>query len=221
MSARIWDGATWVDAAGISVWNGSAWGPASAGRIWNGSAWVEFFSGEGTPVINNHGIFASRTAYNDGGSTALVRLTVGSDGVLSGLGSTAWNPSFEAEGSIYIDLVDYWSNTLAGSTSGEIPFTGEWLQGGTPSLWSVRATITSGGVVSSGKFRQGSYGVWLPASTAPQFGINVESSTSQRSVSFSMDFTLEIALTSDLTTILDSATISMSTAAQTSPNDPP
>jgi len=221
MSARIWDGATWVDAAGINVWNGSSWSPATAGKIWDGSAWVDFLDTDGTPALTNHGIFASRTSYGDGPSSALVRLTVGSDGVLSGLGSTAYFSSYAAEGSISIDLVEYWTPTLAGSSSGEVPFTGEWLQGGSPSLWSVRATITSGGVVSSGKFRSGAFGVWESVSISPDYGINVESSTSQRSVSFSMDFTLELALTSDLSTILASSTISMSTAAQTVAGDPP
>ena len=96
MSARIWDGASWVDAAGIRVWSGSAWVPATAGRIWNGSAWVDFLSTDGTPALTNHTLSASRTAYNDGASSALVRLTAGSNGVLVGLGSTAWNPSFIA-----------------------------------------------------------------------------------------------------------------------------
>lgn len=220
MSARIWDGASWVDAAGIRVWTGSAWAPASAGRIWNGSAWVDFLSTDGTPALTNHTLSASRTAYNDGGSTALTRLTVQSDGSLVGLGSTAWNPSFVAEGSIFIDTDRGWTDTLAGS-SATVPFSGQWLVGGTPSRWSVRATITSGGVVSSGKFRTGTYGSWLDASTAPQFGINVESSTSQRSTAFSMDFTLELALTSNLSTVLASSTISMSTSAVTDPNSPP
>jgi len=220
MSARIWDGASWVDAAGIRVWTGSAWTPASAGRIWNGSAWVDFLSTDGTPALTNHTLSASRTAYNGGGSSALTRLTVGSDGVLVGLGSTAWNPTFIAEGSIFIDIDRGWTDTLEGS-SRTVPFSGQWLVGGTPSRWSVRATITSGGVVSSNKFRTGSYGVWLDASTAPQFGISVESNTSQQNTSFSMDFTLELALTSNLSTVLATSAISMSTAAQTSPNDPP
>lgn len=220
MSARIWDGATWVDAAGIRVWNGSAWAPAVAGRIWNGSAWIDFLSTDGTPVLTNHNLSASRTAYNDVASSALTRLTVQSNGSLVGLGSTAFNSEFAADGSINIDGVEYWDNTAAGSAE-TVPFSGQWLVGGTPSRWSVRATITSGGVVSSGRTREGSYGVWLDASTAPAFGISVASSTSQRSVSFFMDFTLELALTSNLSNILATSTISMSTSAVTASGDPP
>ena len=220
MSARIWDGATWVDAAGINVWNGSSWSPATAGKIWDGSAWVDFLDTGGTVSLTNHTLSASRTSYGDGPSSALVRLTVQSDGSLVGLGSTAYFSSYAAEGSINIDGNEYWTPTLVGSTA-TVPFAGQWLVGGAPSLWSVRATITSGGVVSSGKFRSGAFGVWESVSISPDYGINVESSTSQRSVSFSMDFTLELALTSDLSTILASSTISMSTAAQTVAGDPP
>jgi len=220
MPLRVWNGTAWVDAAGVRVWNGTAWVPAAAGRIWNGTAWVDFLDVEGTPALTNHSLSANRTAYNDGESSAGVTLNVQADGSLVRVGSTAYNPTFFAEGDITIDGTSSWSNTPAG-TSLILPTTGEWLQDGTPNLWSVRATITSGGVVSSGRTRVGNYGIWQDLSATRQFGIISASTTSQRSVSFSMVFTLELALTSDLSTILASSTISMSTAAITAAGDPP
>jgi hypothetical protein len=221
MSARIWDGATWVDAAGINVWNGSAWVPAISGRIWYGGAWVSFLGPDGTPLLNDHTLVASHTVYNGGSASASCQLTVPGSS-LTGFVNTGWSPSDTgSEGILNIDGVSSpWSNTDLGSRYTD-NFPGEWLQGGDSNLWSVRATITSGGVPSSTKTRIGNFGVWQLCSSSPSWRIISSATSSAPVVLFGMVFTLEFALTSDLSNVVLSATMTMDAEARSTNTPPP
>lgn len=172
--------------------------------------------------ITDHSMYVRRQAYNDGDSSALARLRLSPDGVLSLLGSTGWNPAFNAEGEIQLDGNDYFSDTSGGSTSGNTPIPNEWLQSGTPSLFSARVTIVSGGTPNgSTRIRSGTFGSWLPITSTLDWYWQAYSSTSSRDNIMNNVVTLAIALTSDTSTIIDSATFTVTARAQTASGDMP
>jgi hypothetical protein len=165
--------------------------------------------------ISNHTINTSRTSYGDGPSSALSEFRLFSNGGMSLVGSVAWFPDYSVEGFITIDGSDYFSDTLAGSTA-TVPVTNEWLQSGTPSLYSARATIISSDTPNgSTQIRYGTFGSWVAITSDLNWGVIAASTDSQRSASMDTIFTLDIALTSNLSNILDTATITLQSAAQT------
>jgi hypothetical protein len=172
--------------------------------------------------ISNHNVYTQRIAYGDGQSSALSQLTLSSTGTLSLLGSTAYFPLFQVEGSILINGNDYFNNTLAGSTSGQVAQSNQWLQSGTASLYSARATIISGGTTSgSNETLTGTYGSWQALTSTRTFGVECNTNTGTRNGALSVVFTLDIALTSNLSNILDTATITLEAVSGTNQGDPP
>ena len=166
--------------------------------------------------ITDHSMYVQRQAFNNGASSALARLRLSPDGVLSLLGSTAWSPAVDALGEITINGNDYFSDTSGGSTSGNIAISGQWLQSGTPSLFSARVTIVSGGTPNgSTRIRSGTFGSWLPITSTLDWLWEAYSNTGSRDNIMNNVVTLDIALTSDTSTIIDSATITVTTRAQT------
>ena len=172
--------------------------------------------------ISNHLVYVQRQAFNDGESSALARLRLSSSGVLSLLGSTGWSPAVDALGEINLDGSNYFDDTEAGSTSGNQPVANEWLQSGTPSLYSARATIVSGATPNgSTRIRTGTFGSWLPLTSTLDWTLTAYSTTSSRDNIMNNLFTLDIALTSDTSTIIDTAQIELITRAQTASGDIP
>jgi hypothetical protein len=171
--------------------------------------------------ISNHLVYVQRQAFNDGQSSALARLSLSSSGVLSLLGSTAYNASFSALGEINIDGSDYFDDTEAGSAK-TITVANEWLQSGTPSLYSARVTIVSGATPNgSTRVRTGTFGSFLPLTSTLEWTLSAFSTTSSRDNIMNNVLTLDIALTSDTSTIIDTATIELITRAQTASGDIP
>jgi hypothetical protein len=165
--------------------------------------------------ISNHTINTSRTSYGDGPSSALSEFRLFSNGGMSLVGSVAWFPDYGVEGFIIIDGNDYFTSGLAGSTA-TVSVTNEWLQSGTPSLYSARATIISSDTPNgSTRIRYGTFGSWVAITSDLSWGVTSASTDSQRSASMDTIFTLDIALTSNLSNILDTATITLQSAAQT------
>ena len=172
--------------------------------------------------ITNHTIDTSRTSYGDGSSSALSEINLNTNGVMTLLGSVTWLSGYGVEGSIIIDGNDYFTATQAGSTSGQVPVTNQWLQSGTPSLYSARATIISGTTPNgSTRVRYGTFGSWISMTSGASWGVAAYSTSDQRSAASNVTFTLDIALTSDTSNILDTATITLLSAAMTQAGDIP
>jgi hypothetical protein len=172
-----------------------------------------------TEVVNitNHSVFAERTGYGSSASSSFVRLALQTGGALALLGSTAYNPSFTGDGSIFIDGQEFFADDLPGSSSGNILPVNEWLQSGTPNLYSARATIVSGNAPNNVRtFRDGTFGSWVAISTAPEWSLTTNTSAGQGLIAITLVFTLDIALTSDLSTILDSSTITLQARSRSS-----
>ena len=173
--------------------------------------------------ITDHTVYVLRQSYGDGPSSALARLSLSPSGVLSMLGSTAYYAGYGALGEIVLDGNDYFNDTEAGSTSGVIPVTNQWLQSGTPSLYSARATISSGATPNgSTRISDGTFGSWLPLTSTVEWTMSAYSTTSSRDNIMNNYFTLDIALTSDATkTVIDTAMINLIARAQTASGDLP
>jgi hypothetical protein len=171
--------------------------------------------------ISNHNVYTQRIAYGDGQSSALSQLTLSSTGVLSLLGSTAYFPLFQVEGSILINGTEYFDNTIAGSTSGQVAQYSQWLASGTASLYSARATILSGGTPGLNRVRTGTYGSWQALTSTRTFSVECNTNTGSRSNSLAVTFTLDIALTSNLSNILNTCTIYLEAVSGTNFGAPP
>lgn len=170
-----------------------------------------------------HNIYTARAAsggalYNS--SSALSRIRVGSNGILSGLGSTSWQASFvTATGSILIDGNEYWDQTQAGSSE-EVSF-GNWVTNGTASNYSCRANIVSGTTPNGfTTIRDGTYGSWLALTSDRDFQVAAYSTNDQPSAFIELTFTLQIALTSNLSNILASANMTIQADALSSSGNP-
>ena len=177
-----------------------------------------------TLSLSPHSISSSRDAngaalYNS--SSAFSRIRVNTNGILYGTGSTSWQASnVNATGSILIDGTEYWNQTQAGSSSGDINL-GNWITNGTASDYSCRANIVSGDAPNgSTTFRDGTYGSWLALTSIRDFSVSAFSTNDQPSASISLVFTLQIALSSNLTNILASANMTLSAAATSSSGNP-
>jgi hypothetical protein len=96
-----------------------------------------------------------------------------------------------------------------------------WRTGGATSFWSFRATQTtafqSGSNIVNGTYTTG----WVAASTLPQWDVAGYSNSFQRFGSATRIFTLELALTSDTSNVLASASISIQASSQTNAGEEP
>ena len=111
---------------------------------------------------------------------------------------------------LFGDGTVYWAKQEGGlATDGYLP--GEWLTSGSASGISAKATILSSSN-SSGAAINGTFGSWIDITAVqPQWNVNATAITNFGPVNESayVQFTLQLAQTSDLTTILDSATITL------------
>jgi hypothetical protein len=106
-------------------------------------------------------------------------------------------------------------NQFGGGSSGWFTLF-NWRTGGATSFWSFRATQTtafqSGSNIVNGTYTTG----WVAASTLPQWDVAGYSNSFQRFGSATRIFTLELALTSDTSNVLASASISIQASSDTS-----
>lgn len=96
-----------------------------------------------------------------------------------------------------------------------------WRTGGATSFWSFRATQTLGGQ-SGSNIVNGTYTTgWVAASTLPQWDVAGYSNSFQRFGQATRTFTLELALTSNTSNVLASASISITATASTNAGEIP
>ena len=96
-----------------------------------------------------------------------------------------------------------------------------WRTGGSSSSWSFRATQTAA-FQSGARIVNGTYTTdWVAASTLPQWDVAGYSNSFTRFGSAYRAFTLELALTSDTSNVLASATIIIEASSQTLAGDEP
>jgi hypothetical protein len=165
------------------VWNGSAWVNAKSAKVWNGSAWVNFLS---SVNITNQSIIATGSDLEGAYASATYRLNS------NGQASAIEDASF-----LY----------------NEYDFTGEWLVGGSASDFSVRATIQSQNLGSSG-YTLGTFGSWLALTTTREWSIITNASGPADSDIADMTVLIELAYTDDTSKVIDSAEIFMQAFAQ-------
>ena len=103
----------------------------------------------------------------------------------------------------------------SGTTTFTTPLTGQWLVAGSASDFSVRATITSqsgsGGAVSV----VGTFNTWLSLSTTREWTVYANAAGNDRQEYIDLYMTIDIALTSNLSNILDTASIELHAMATT------
>lgn len=171
--------------------------------------------GSSVATLANHYADVYHASYGSdfyNSSSAFSRLTVNSNGQLTMLGSTSWSSAVSNDGIIDINGTNYWADGLAGSSSGEVAVQ-NWLNGGGASLYSCRAVINTAlsdnpnGVTT---FRNGTYETWLALTSSREFSVSASTASSTPGGTISLVFTLQIARTTDLNTILGSCSIRLS-----------
>jgi hypothetical protein len=152
----------------------------------------------GTVYLENVGLNASSQAYNDQPTSSLAGVRMLDSGEFQGIindqNQSGWYTLFN------------------------------WRTGGTTSPWSFKATqtfaigATSGGTTTaSGDFTTG----WVAASTLPEWYVATNTNSFQRSGTIVRIFTLELALTSDTSNVLATASISLQSASVTNAGEEP
>jgi len=209
MALKVWNGSSWVSGTGLKVWNGSSWVNAVSGRVWNGSSWVSFFTSTGTSSLSNHTISSSAIAYADTACSALSALEIRNDRALYALANANGY-----QNTMVIDGTDYANPS---GTSGWIAVQNWLSSGGDVSLWSCRAVPISGTPDGGSSATN----TWLSMSTGRSWSVTAASTSSVRNQSRSFNFTLQLALSSDTSTVLASATMQLSASSQTQAGDIP
>lgn len=186
MPLKVWNGSSWLTGSALKVWNGSSWTAAKTGKVWNGSSWITFFSGT-TVNITNQTLTASATNYESASAEAQYILL--NTGV--------------AQYSRIEDSIQTTDN-----------ITGEWLSTGTASDISVKFTVLSW----SGNYPNSSttFGTWTSLSADQYISVwagAVSSSGTVTQNSYGL-IKVDLAFTSDTSTILDTANIEFSVTAQ-------
>ena len=167
--------------------------------------------------LSNHSASAFHTVSTpNSGPSAAASLIVNSNGALNLQGGTGWSSSWASFGSsILINGVEYWSNTEAGASSGQVTVQ-NWLIGSGASLYSCRGTIETGSSIPDGftKIREGTYGSWLNLASAQQFRVIANAGSSSPSNAITLVLLLQFAKSDNLTNILGSCTITLSASAE-------
>lgn len=154
-------------------------------------------SNTGTVYLENVSLNAVSQAYNDTPTSSLAGVRMLDSGVFQGI--------------INDDNTSGWYTLF------------NWRTGGSTAPWSFRATQTfaSGGTggtsTADGDFTTG----WVAASTLPQWTVSTNTNQFQRFGSVTRIFTLELALTSDTSNVLASASISIQSSSQTNEGEIP
>lgn len=172
-------------------------------------------SGSRLATLSNHSCYTENQIPNSGANpSAVSTLSVNSNGILSLSGATSWSSSWSNSGSILIDGVEYWSNSLAGSQ--ETVNVQSWLTGFLPGTFSVRGIIqypASTDPDNNGTFRYGVYSTWEQLTSTRQYTVQA-SSVQINPVNFiNLVLLLQFARTADTSTILGSCTITLFASA--------
>ena len=186
MPLKVWNGSSWASAIGLKVWNGSSWVASTAGKVWNGSSWVSFFNSTQVNVTDQF-ISASSAGYESAFATA--------EYGLSNLGNA------------YIRI-----DSDSGSTQENIP--GEWLVNGNAADVSVKATILSQSIGNETYF-YGTFDTFLSLSGEHAWGLQSSLGRFDSQDSSGVTFRIDLVLTSNTSTILDTAEITLSVQTQT------
>ena len=173
-------------------------------------------------TLSNHTTTAFHTVSSpsDAGPSAAASLIVNntpSNSVFNMQGGTGYGSTWSSFGSsILINGVEYWGNTFAGSSSGQVAVQ-RWANDDRPQLYSCRATINTGLSTTPDNFitfREGTYGSWLSLASAHQFRVLTSAGSASTYNLITLVMTLEFAKTSNLSNILGSCTITLSAAAE-------
>ncbi len=166
-------------------------------------------SPSGTASLSAHTLSATALAYNDVACSALTALEIRNDRALYGLANANGD-----DNTMIIDGTDYANPS---GTSGYIAVQ-NWLSaGGDVSLWSCQAVPISG-TPDAGS---AATNTWLSMSSNRLWSVTAASNSSQRSRSKIFSFTLQLALTSDTSTVLASATMQLSASSTTQSGEEP
>ena len=151
----------------------------------------------GTVYLENVSLNAVSQAYNDTPTSSLAGVRMLDSGAFQGI--------------INDDNTSGWYTLF------------NWRTGGSTAPWSFRSTQTfangGGGGTSTadGTYTTG----WVAASTLPQWTVATNTNQFQRFGSVTRIFTLELALTSDTSNVLASASISIQSSSQTNEGEIP
>jgi hypothetical protein len=168
--------------------------------------------------LSNHSASAFHTVSSPSTAnpSSVARLTVNTNGALTLLGAVGWSSAWASFGSsITINEVPYWDDTQAGSSSNEVTVQ-NWLIGSGASLYSCRATVQAGSDPPDnfGKFRDGTYGSWLPINFNHQFSVSTSSVLSNPNNAINLVMLLQFAKSDNLTNILGSCTITLNASSR-------
>jgi hypothetical protein len=166
--------------------------------------------------LSNHSASSSHgvSSPSNANPSSFTRVSINTSGALTILGSTGWGSTWFSTGSIDINGVEYWGNTQAGSSSGEVTVQ-NWLIGSGASLYSCRGTIQAGSSEpnNNGTFRYGTFGSWLPITSTHQFAVQASSVALNPTNGITLVMLLQFAKSDNLTNILGSCTITLSSTA--------
>ena len=197
---KVWNGSSWVSATALKVWNGSTW-VSAAGKVWNGSSWIEFFS-LGTPDISNKTTEVIARAYDSGSASASI------------------NHLFYSDKTYEIDASAVGLPANEETVNGDDGFMSNWLIGGSAADFSMKYTFSGDALsfVQIGGVGFPSTNTYYPltgSGAVAEFNLNVN----QFGVGFEFEVstvTISIARTTDLSTVLDTAVLTMSVSAEVS-----
>jgi hypothetical protein len=207
MGLSTWNGSSWVATQDLKVWNGSAWVQGCA-HVWDGSQWVQFFGQNGTVSAGPGGSFTAALATSDSASSAgsgirLKLLTNGTLQLVSERGGT-------------IDPGGYGIETvLSTSTYTPTPCSPD------PPLLSARVVYVSGN--SEMRIQGPAYDAWAQLGTVdPNWGFFAQATVGTGvTISKTVTITLQLALSSNLSSILASANYTFSGSALSEAEGPP
>jgi hypothetical protein len=192
----------WQSAQDIRVRNSSGEWVQGCAHIWDGSTWAQFFGQNGAVSAGPGGTFAAETAisYNSGGASSGVKISLLTSGACQ----------IVSEREALFDPTSFQSTTL--DTFLYTPT----VCSPDPQLLSARVVPTSGdtptGESVNSWVQLGSLNrTWSIFAYAPTPGAASESGT----------FTLQLALTSDTSTILSSASYTLSGSATSNSGEVP
>lgn len=189
MPLKVWNGSSYIQGTGLKVWNGSSWVNATSGKVWNGSSWVEFFS-SGVVSFEGFTSLPDAIAFNLGTASATVTVT------------------FDTSGNI---IHDPFATGFpdGGSTVNPGGFSDTWLTGGTASDFSLKYTFTAQTPTAQRGGASISPDTWYAFTGNFTFEISASRSGLEGTTGASSNITISIARTSDTSTVLDSAVISL------------
>jgi hypothetical protein len=150
-------------------------------------------SGLGTLTLDDRDVFAQATSFANFEATTSVEIQVLASGIINFITSASGNGFTDQQGDGFYN----------------------WISGGSPSLYSVRA------IPAGDTFNGSPLNTWIPATSNPTWFASVITGNVPSSALFISDLTLQLALTSQVSNILESGIISVSLFSETTGRDSP